>query len=140
MPAFDEDIVLSPDMTMFVTYKRSEVYPTIVTKAIKIADNPVTITSAFNPSVLQRAEGFNFSDSLNVDGMGVIMPVFSPEDKFSCTIFQIGTSRSRLQYLHFNQNVCEADEDYLRSPVVYSALDVAQSYASDLIIQDVSLF
>ena len=56
--------------------------------------------------------------------------------KDACTIFQIGTSRSRLQYLHFDQSSCTSDEDYLRSPIVYSALDVSKSFASDLIIQD----
>ena len=69
-------------------------------------------------------------------GMGIVMPKFAPFHKDSCTIFQIGTAFSRLQYLHFDQSSCESDEDYLRSPIVYSALDVSKSFASDLIIQD----
>ena len=69
-------------------------------------------------------------------GVGILMPKFAPFHKDTCTIFQIGTAFSRLQYLHFDQSSCESDEDYLRSPIVYSALDVSKSFASDLIIQD----
>jgi|TARA_B100000282_G_scaffold291631_1_gene264149 hypothetical protein len=80
-PAFDEDIVASTTMSMTVRMTRDQVYPTMVTKPIKIAQHPVTIIGAFGPSVVQRASGLNVSDTLNVSGTGIVMPKFAPFHK-----------------------------------------------------------